>query len=50
MEASFGTISPVVDLCDQQKHPGKANQLTLASGGSDHAYLFSIAIISWGNK
>ena len=32
-----------------KKHSGKADQLTLASGGSEHAYLFSVAI-SWGNK
>ena len=47
---SIGAISPVVDL-----HHGKksleVDQLTLASGGSGHAYIviFSIAI-SWGNK
>ena len=28
---------------------GEADQLILASGGSEHAQLFSVAI-SWGNK
>ena len=32
-----------------RKHSGKADQSTLASGGSEHAWLFSVAI-SWGNK
>ena len=32
-----------------KKHSWKANQSTLASGGSEHAYLFSVAI-SWGNE
>ena len=32
-----------------KKHSGKADLSTLASGGSPHAYLFSVAI-SWGNK
>ena len=32
-----------------KKHSGKADQLTSASGGSEHAKLFSVAI-SWGNK
>ena len=32
-----------------KKHSGKADQLTLASGGSEHALLFSVAI-SWSNK
>ena len=31
-----------------KKHSGKANQLTLASGGSEHAYLFSVAIYKLG--
>ena len=32
-----------------KKHSGKADQSTLASGGSEHAQLFIVAII-WGNK
>ena len=32
-----------------KKHSGKADQLTLATGGSEHAWLFSVAI-SWGTK
>ena len=32
-----------------KKHPGKADQSTLASGGSGHAQSFSVAI-SWGSK
>ena len=32
-----------------KKHSGKADQSTLASGGSERAQLFSVAI-SWGNK
>ena len=32
-----------------KRHSGKADQSTLASGGSEHAQLFSVAI-SWGNK
>ena len=32
-----------------KKHSGKADQSTLAGGGSAHAQLFSVAI-SWGNK
>ena len=32
-----------------KKHSGKADQSTLGSGGSEHAYLFSVAI-SWDNK
>ena len=32
-----GAISPVVDLHGRQKHSGKADQSTLASGGSEHA-------------
>ena len=35
--ASTGTISPVVDLHDWKKHFGEAEQLILASGGSEHA-------------
>ena len=31
------------------KHSGEADQLTLTSGGSEHAWLFTVAI-SWGNK
>ena len=30
-------------------HSGEADQSTLASGGSEHAWLFSVAI-NWGNK
>ena len=33
----------------RKKHLGKADQWTLASGGSEHTELFSVAI-SWGNK
>ena len=33
----LGTISPVVDLHDQQKSLWKTDQSTLASGGSEHA-------------
>ena len=33
----------------RKKHSGEADQLTLASGGSEHAQSFSVAI-SWGNK
>ena len=32
-----------------KKHSGKAEQLTLARGGSEHTQLFSVAI-SWDNK
>ena len=46
---SFGTILPVVDLHGQQKALRKSRTVTLASGGSEHAQLFSVAI-SWGNK
>ena len=46
MEPSLGVISPVVDL---KQHSKKAYQSTLASGSSEHAWLFSVAI-SWGNK
>ena len=37
LEPSFGAISPVMDLHGQQKAPWKADQSTLASGGSEHA-------------
>ena len=37
LEPSFGVISPVMDLYGWQKHSGKADQSTLASGGSEHA-------------
>ena len=37
LEASFGAISPIVDLHGWKKHSGKADQLTLVSGGSEHA-------------
>ena len=37
LEPSFGPISPVVDLHGQQRYFGKADQLTLASGGSEDA-------------
>ena len=37
MAPSFGAILSVVDLHGQQKHSGKADQLTLASGGREHA-------------
>ena len=37
LEASFGAIPSVVDLHGQQKALWKADQLTLASGGSKHA-------------
>ena len=36
-EPSSGAILPVVDILDWQKHSVKADQLTLASGGSEHA-------------
>ena len=53
LEFSNGISSPVVDLTTWQaikKHRGEANmKLTLASGGSEHAWLFSI-VISWGSK
>ena len=32
-----------------KKYSGKADQSILASGGSEHAWLFSVAM-SWGNK
>ena len=31
-----------------KKHSGKADQSKLASGGNEHAYLFSVAI-SWAS-
>ena len=34
---SFGAISPAMDLHGRKKHSGEADQLTLASGGSEHA-------------
>ena len=37
LEPSFGAISPVVDLHDRQKAFREADQLTLASRGSEHA-------------
>ena len=40
LEPSFGAISSVVDLHGRQKHSGKADQLTLASGGSEQAYSY----------
>ena len=43
-EPSFGTILPVVDLHGQQKALWKTDQSTLASGGNEHAWIFSIAI------
>ena len=40
LKPSIGTISPVMDLHGQKKHYGEADQLTLASGGSEmHSYL-----------
>ena len=38
-----------MDLHGRKKHSGKVNQLTLAIGGSEHAWLFIVAI-NWGNK
>ena len=38
LEASFGAISPVVDLHGKE-HSGNVDQSTLASGGSEHSYL-----------
>ena len=46
LEPSIGTISPVMCLHGWEKHSREADQLTLASGGSEHAWLFSVA----GNK
>ena len=37
LELSFGAISSVVDLHGQQQALWKADQSTLASGGSEHA-------------
>ena len=37
LEPSIGTISPVVNLHGQRKVLLKADQLTLASGGSEYA-------------
>ena len=37
LEPSIGNISPVMDYMVGKKHPGKADQLTLASGDSEHA-------------
>ena len=48
LEPSFGTILPVVYLHGQSQS-GKADQSTLASRGSEHAYLFSVTL-SCGNK
>ena len=39
LEPSFGAISPVMDLHGRQKHSGKADQSTLASGGSELAVI-----------
>ena len=36
LEPSIAAISPVIDLHGQKKHSGEADQLTLASGGSEH--------------
>ena len=35
LEPSIGIISSVVDLHGYKKHSGEADQLTLASGGSE---------------
>ena len=37
LKPSIDTISPVVVYMVEKKHSGKADQLTLASGGSEHA-------------
>ena len=37
LEPSIDAISPVMDLHGQKKHSGEADQLILASGGSEHA-------------
>ena len=37
LDASFGAISPTVDIHGCKKHSGKADQLTLASGSGEHA-------------
>ena len=34
--ALHGAISPVMDIHGWKKHSGEADQLTLASGGSEH--------------
>ena len=39
LEPSFGPISPVVGLHGQQRYFGKADQSTLASGGSEDVQL-----------
>ena len=49
LEPSIGSISPAVDLHGSKKYSGETDQLTLASGGNEHALLFSVAI-GWGNK
>ena len=36
LQPFFGAISPVMDLHGWQKHSEEADQLTLASGGSEH--------------
>ena len=38
-----------MDFQGQKKHSGEEDQLILAIGGSEHVWLFSVAI-SWGNK
>ena len=42
-------LSLVMDLHGWKKALWKSRQLTSASGGSEHAQLFSL-VISWGNK
>ena len=37
LEPSIGTTSPIMDLHGRKKHSGEADQLTLPSGGSEHA-------------
>ena len=49
LETSISTISPVVSLHGQQKGFQKVDQLTLFSGGSEHAWLLDVAI-SQSNK
>ena len=39
--ALIGAISPVMDLHGRQMHSEKSDQLILASGGSEHAWLFT---------
>ena len=47
-EVSFSAISPVVGFTWSARSTlVKADQLTLASGDSEHAYMVTI---SWGNK